>query len=265
MKIPVAQLWAHRQLVKQLTVREIRARYQATLLGLGWTVLAPLVMLLIYSTVFGKLFPSRWLQNNQASQEEFALILFAGLLIFNFFAEVLGRSPGLILAQPSYVTKIIFPVELLPVVAALSSLVQLGISLLLLALGLAATGTLHAHWFLAPLALAPLFLLTLGLSWALSATGVYARDTAQVMAMVLAGLLFVSPIFYPMEALSPTMQVVILLNPLTIPIEALRDLMVWGRLPNTALLAAYWAVALGVAVAGLRWFGLLRKGFADVL
>lgn len=261
----MTELWLHRQLIKQLSLREIRSRYQSTVIGLGWTVLAPLIMLLIYATVFGKLFPSRWIQQDQASPQEFALILFAGLLLFNFFAEVLGRSPGLVVSQPSYVTKIVFPVQLLPVVTVFAALVQLFISLGLLGLGLLLSGIAHAHWLLIPFAVAPLMLLTLGLAWILSATGVYARDISQVVAMVLAGLLFVSPIFYPISALSPAMQGFILLNPLTIPIEALRDIMVWGRLPNVWQLALYWVIALVIALAGLRWFKWLRKGFSDVL
>ena len=265
MKTLGAPLWAHRHLIRQLSLREIRSRYQSTLLGLGWTVLAPLIMLLIYVTVFGKLFPSRWIQQNQASPQEFALILFSGLLLFNFFAEVMGRAPGLVVSQPSYITKIVFPVQLLALVSVLAGSVQLLISLGLLSLGLLVSGVFHPHWLLAPVVIAPLLLMTLGLGWALSATGVYARDMAQVVAMVLAGLLFVSPIFYPISALSPTMQTVILFNPLTIPIEALRDLMIWGKLPPIDLLALYWLSAVAISFAGLAWFGWLRKGFADVL
>jgi lipopolysaccharide transport system permease protein len=261
----MTELWLHRQLIKQLSLREIRSRYQSTVIGLGWTVIAPLTMLLIYTTVFGKLFPSRWIQQDQANPQEFALILFAGLLLFNFFAEVLGRSPGLVVSQPSYVTKIVFPVQLLPVVTVLAATVQLVVSLGLLCLGLLLSGVAHPHWLLIPLAVGPLMLLTLGLAWALSATGVYARDISQLVAMVLAGLLFVSPIFYPISALSPTMQAFILFNPLTVPIEALRDIMVWGRLPNVGQLGVYWAIAVAVAIAGLRWFKWLRKGFSDVL
>lgn len=257
-------LWAHRGLLRQLVSREVRAKYRATAIGLGWAVLAPLILLAVYALVFGQVFPSKWPQSSDAPFE-FALILFAGLLVFTFFSDCVSRAPSLITSSPSYVTKIIFPLPLLAVVSVASSLVQALISLALLGLGLLALGTWHIVWIVAPLVLMPIVMLCLGLSWLLSSLGVYIRDSAPIVHMGTTALLFLSPIFYPLDALPEPLRSWLLLNPLTIPIEALRAVMAFGALPNPLLFATHALVSFLVMVAGFQWFVRTQKGFADVL
>jgi len=254
----------HKTLIKQFSIRDLQARTRATFLGLGWLILAPLILLAIYTTVFGQVFPSRWASSHQTNAE-FALILFTGLILFQFFSEAVARSPSLVVSQPSYVTKVVFPLEILALASALAGSVQFFASLAMLCIGLAWAGLVHWTWILAPVVIAPLFLLALGVCWLLSALGVFVRDMAQVIGMVLTGLLFLSPIFYPLDALTPALQAAILWNPLTIPIEALRDVLIWGRIPSLNLLAVYWLVAAAVAALGLTVFNGLRQGFADVI
>lgn len=262
---PFVLPWQQPGLLRRLLYREIVGRYRGSFLGLAWSLAAPLAMLAIYAFVFGTVFKARWRPEAPESGAEFALALFAGLVVFNFFAEVATRAPGLITAQPNFVKKVVFPLALLPLVACGAALFHAGMSFAVLLMALGALGKLSPWVLVLPLVWLPLFAFATGLAWFLAALGVFLRDLQQIVGPMVSALLFLSPVFYPASALPEALQPWLLLNPLTVPIEATRSLSVEGRAPDWIALGFY---ALGSGACfwlGGLWFEKTQRGFADVL
>lgn len=249
--------------------REIIARYRGSFLGLLWTLINPILMLSIYTFVFSVVFKVRLEPQNGHLYDDkfaFAILLFIGLILFNLFSECLSRAPGLILANVNYVKKVIFPLEILPLVSLGSALFHAGISFLVLfAFLLIMKHPIAWTVIYLPIVLLPLVLFTVGLSWILASLGVFVRDIGQFIGLILTMLLFLSPIFYPASALPESIRDYLFLNPLTLVIEQARAVILHGQPPDWSSLALYYLLALFIAGFGLAWFKKMRKGFADVL
>ena len=182
------------------------------------------------------------------------------------FAEVLNRAPGLILGNINYVKKVIFPLDILPLISMGAALVHCLINLLVLLVAIILfNGYLHWTAIFIPLVLLPLVILTLGLAWMLASLGVFLRDVGQTIGIVMTITLFCSPVFYPITALPQEYRPWLLANPLTFIIEEARAVLVFGKLPNWTGLLEYILVAIFVAWLGYAWFQKTRKGFANVL
>ncbi len=258
----------HQTLIFQLVKREIISRYRGSFLGILWTIINPILMLVVYTFVFGFVFkvrldPSVSFENDHFS---FALLLFSGLIVYNIFSETLSRAPGLVLANTNYVKKIIFPLEILPWVNLGATLFHalISVSVLLIAF-LSINHFIHWTIIFIPVILAPFLLLTLGISWFLAATGVFVRDIGQFIGLLLTMLLFLSPVFYPAAALPESLRDYLFLNPLSFIIEQLRAVILHGLLPDWSGLGIYALIAWIFAQLGFIWFEKTRKGFADVL
>jgi lipopolysaccharide transport system permease protein len=262
----VASLWRNKGLIRNLVHREVVGRYKGSMLGIFWSLATPIFMLAVYTFVFSVVFKARWGAGGSDSKTEFALVLFAGLMIFNLFSECVGGAPGLVLANVNYVKKVIFPLEVLPWVRMGSALFHFAVSLFVwLVAYLVLFGIPHWQAVLLPIVVLPFVLFVMGLSWALSSLGVYLRDVGQIIGLVITVLMFLTPIFYPASSLPPAYQPLMFLNPLTPPVEMARDLLYWGRFPDVTLLMLYSAGSLICAALGFAWFQKTRKGFADVL
>ena len=260
-----ASLWRNKGLIRNLVHREVVGRYKGSLLGIFWSLVTPVFMLAVYTFVFSVVFKARWNAGSD-SKTEFALVLFAGLLVFNLFAECINRAPGLVLANVNYVKKVVFPLEVLPWVAMGSALFHFAVSFgVWLGAYVLLVGMPHWTVLLSPLVIAPFVLFVMGLSWALTSLGVFLRDVGQIIGMTVQVLMFMTPIFYPASALPERFQLVMFLNPLTPPIEMMREVIYWGRLPSLQLWLLGSTVSMVVAVLGFAWFQKTRKGFADVL
>jgi lipopolysaccharide transport system permease protein len=259
-------LWRNRQLIVQMTKREVVGRYQGSVLGLIWTFLNPVFMLAVYTFVFSVVFKARWGAGVEESKTQFAVVLFVGMIVHGLFAEVLNRAPALILSNVNYVKKVVFPLEILPVIsmgtALFHSLISIGVLLIAFVLF---NGYLHWTVVLVPLVLLPLVLLTLGLAWMLASLGVFLRDVGQTIGIITIVMMFLAPVFYPVTALPEEMRPLIMANPLTFIIEQAREVLIWGRMPDWIGLGCYSAVALAITWGGYAWFQKTRKGFADVL
>lgn len=262
----LAGLWLNRGLIRNLIHREVVGRYKGSMLGIFWSLITPVFMLLVYTFVFSVVFKARWGSGGGDSKTEFALVLFAGLLVFNLFAECVNRAPTLILTNVNYVKKVVFPLEVLPWVAIGSALFHfaVGFGVWLVAYALL-VGLPHWTVLLSPLIMAPFLLFVMGLSWALASLGVFLRDVGQLIGIVVQILMFLSPIFYPTSALPERLQAVMFLNPLTPPIEMMRNVMYWGQPPSLQLWLVGTLASVAVAVIGFALFQKTRKGFADVL
>jgi lipopolysaccharide transport system permease protein len=259
-------LWRNRQLIVQMTKREVIGRYRGSVMGLAWSFFNPLLMLVVYTFVFSVIFKSKWGTAADESKSSFAIILFAGLIVYNLFAEMVNRAPTLILSNVNYVKKVIFPLEILPVVGLGATLFHSLVSLLvLLAAILLINGSLVWTAIYFPLILLPLLIGTLGVALFLASIGVFVRDVGQTVGIFTTVLMFLSPIFFPISSLPKNFQTLELFNPLTFVIGQSRAVLIFGKQPDWNGLAIYAGVSLMVAWLGYWWFQKTRKGFADVL
>lgn len=261
--------WRNRTLILRLARREIVARYRASMLGLAWSVIVPLMMLGVFTFLFAVVFPAKWPDLPVKGTGQFAMVFFAGLIVFNLFAECINRAPQLMVENVSYIKKVVFPLECLPWVAlavatfnALVSVAALLIGFVLL-VGIPPWTTL-----LWPLVLIPLLLATAGLTWFLSSLGVYVRDIHQFVPVLTTVLLYATPIFYPADMLKGRVPAPLLAilqaNPLAAAVEQTRGLLFRSELPHWGLLLLHLLLAWLIAWLGYMWFCKTRKGFADV-
>lgn len=259
-------LWRHRQLVWQMSKREVLGRYRGSMVGLAWSFFNPIFMLLVYTFVFSVVFEARWGQDVAGGRGSFAIILFAGLVVHSLFAECVNRAPTLVLNNASYVKKVVFPLEILPWTTLISAFFHAAISILVLLVAeLALMGGIPWTVLLLPVVLAPFVISIMGISWLLASLGVYLRDVAQITGVITTVLLFMSPVFYPLSRLPEKFQAWLLLNPLTFIIEQTRQVLVFGNLPDWGGLLVYSVAACLLAWLGFAWFQKSRGGFADVL
>ena len=254
-------------LIRLITKRCIEARYRGSFLGLVWSFAYPLLMLAVYSFVFGVVFKARWgieaLENNSAA---FPLIMFCGLTVFNIFTESVNSSTLAIITNVSYVKKVIFPLEILPLANVLTAFF-FGIAwFILLILGIFIfIGNISFTILFIPLTIIPLFLLSLGMSFFVSALSVYIRDTQQAVAIITQILFFMTPIFYPISAVPENLRWILLCNPLTSIVEQTREIVLYGNMPEMPTIGWIFFFSIVIYQLGLSWFTKTKKGFADVL
>lgn len=261
----VASLWRNRSLLRALIQREVVGRYRGSVMGILWSFFNPVFMLLVYTFVFSVVFKARW-SGGSDSKTEFALVLFAGLIVFNMFAECVNKAPTLILANINYVKKVVFPLEILPWVAVGAVLFHALVSVAVWLLAYVVLfGVPHVTVLLLPLIILPLILFIVGLTWWLAALGVYLRDVSQFIGLATTVVMFLSPIFYPVTALPEQYRHILQLNPLTPAIEQARNVLFWGVVPDMGMLLVYFVSSAVIAWLGFAWFQKTRKGFADVL
>lgn len=252
-------------LLRQLVKRDVLSRYKGSTLGMVWSVVIPILMLAVYTFVFSVVFEARW--NVESDNHlQFALIIFSGITIFNFFSEVITRSPSLIIGNTNYVKKVVFPLELLSVSAVLSAFVHLVISFFILFIGIIAFGD-GLKWTVLylPLVLLPIVLFSLGLSWFLSSIGTFIRDISYLVNVFTSALMFLSPIFYPITSVPANLRFIYKLNPVSSTVEDMRNILIWGTAPDFYWLLTGSISGLVISVLGYYWFKKTRGGFADVI
>lgn len=263
----VRSMWRNRRLLVDMARREVIGRYRGSLLGLGWSLFNPLLMLVIYTFVFSEVFKARWdVPGATHSKTEFATVLFTGMVIVGFFNEVLTKTPSLLTTNVNFVKKVVFPLEVLPASAVLAAMFHALVSGSVLAAALLVlNGSIPWTALWTPVVLAPLVVFAFGLAWILASLGVYMRDLAQTVGIVAAVLMFLSPVFYPAQAVPQPFRSLMALNPLTPAIEACRSVLIWGTAPDWRGLVGSAVAAAVVFAAGFAWFQRTKRGFADVL
>ncbi|NOK60614.1 MAG: ABC-type polysaccharide/polyol phosphate export permease [Chloroflexi bacterium AL-W] len=262
----IRHLWHHRELIRQFTQREIESRYRGSFLGIIWSFVNPLTLLLIYTFVFGIVLQARWPEARTESLSEFAMILFCGLVAFNIFSECVGRAPAIIINVPNYVKKVVFPLEILPISVLGAALFNALISLsILIVANLFVSQTIAWTLIFVPLVFLPLILLCLGLSWFLASLGVFIRDVSYTVSLIVQVLFFLTPIFYSIEFVPEPFRTIINLNPLTAILENIRRVVLWNELPYWGSLTFAIISSLVVMVLGYAWFMKTKKAFADVI
>lgn len=259
-------IYRYKHLILTLSRREIAARYRGSSLGLAWSFLTPLIMLIIYTFIFSVVFQAKWGTGPSESRMDFAIILFVGLIVHALFAECINAAPGLVISNVVYVKRVVFPLEILPIVSLISAVFHCMVSMCILFCAcFLAHGMmpLTALWF--PLILLPLIVGTLGIAWIFAALGVFLRDLGQTVGIITSIMLFMSPVFFSVSVLPHSFQRWIYLNPLTFIIEEMRAAVLWGNHPDLTGLLLYSLVSLIVLWGGFCCFQKIKKGFADVL
>lgn len=252
-------------LINQMSRREISSRYRGSALGISWSFFNPLVMLAVYTFVFSIVFQAKW-GTGTGSKTEFALVLFIGMIVHRILADSMNLSVELIVNNISYVKKVVFPLETLTYIQMISILFHTITSLIVwITFYFILNVSIQWTTLFLPIVLLPLVIFSLGLSWILASLGVYLRDIGQITGVTTTILLFLSPIFYPASRLPEPYRTVIYINPLTFFIEQSREVLMWGRPPDTLGLAIAYVISVLFAWAGFSFFQKTRKGFADVL
>jgi lipopolysaccharide transport system permease protein len=255
----------NRRLILTMSKRDVQSRYRGSVIGLAWTFITPIILLCTYTFIFSVVFQAKW--NTQiSSKSEFAMIIFSGMIIYNMFAECLSRAPSLIISNANYVKKVVFPLEILPIVNIVASAFHAGISFVVWVIFYVIfIGIPHLSVFLVFLTLIPLLLYTAGFSWFLASLGVFLRDIMQIVTLILTVLMFVSPVFYPLSAIPKNIRSFMVLNPLAEILEQSRNVL-FDQVPlDWTWLLVSSAVSLAVSILGFMWFQKTRRGFADVI
>lgn len=257
----------HRNLLWMMISREISSRYKGSIIGALWLILIPLMMLFVYSFVFGDILNARWSDGSSSSQKgDFTLALFVGLIVFGFFADCINRAPSLIVSNVNYVKKVVFPLEIMPVVSVISSVINMSVGFLIWAFFyFYLYGSVNLTFVFFPVILLPFYIFSLGLVYLLSALGVFLRDINQVIGVIVSGLMFLSPVFYEADRFPEQYRIYIDMNPLTVPIESMRSLLMKGDLPDLLSWMVYLFFSLVIFSLSYLLFQKARRGFADVL
>jgi lipopolysaccharide transport system permease protein len=260
--VDIQQLW---MLVMRMTWRDISSRYKGSILGVFWTLIVPLITVVLYTFLFSYIFKARWAEQEEGVSN-YALILFAGLILHGFLSEVFSRACSAIRSQSNLVKKVVFPLHALPAVVVFSVAFQMLVSLgVLIFLQLLMVGHLTLAARTLPLLLIPLIFIGLGSAWLFGALGVFLQDLVQIVGLMSTVLMFSAPILYPMQALPDFVQPWLFLNPLTFLVGEVRSVLLFGRMPDWSGLSIYFLFSVFILLFGWWVFDRTKKGFADVL
>lgn len=261
----IKRLMRHNELIWEMTKRDVMARYKGSYLGIVWSFITPLLILTIYTFVFSVIFQTKW-NVTDTSHMSFGITLFAGMIIINIFTEVLIKSTSIIVSNPNYVTKVVFPLEIFPIVLFLSALIHACISFgILIGAQLIYTSTIQWTILLIPIVLIPLALFSIGIGWIFSSLGVFVRDLNYMMNIVAQVLMFLSPVFYPIEIVPEEFRSWYNANPLTGMITQFREVVLWGNTPDWMEWTKIFIISLIVFFLGYWIFRKCKGAFADVI
>lgn len=252
-------------LLKTLTKADIKQKYQGSVLGILWSLIVPLLMLAIYTFIFSEIFHTKW-EIDTSNKFQFALMLFCGLSIYNMFADVLGRSVSLIVSNQNYVKKVVFPLQLLPVVITFSSLFNCIISFaVLIAANVILNGSLHFSVLYTPLVLLPHVVFCAGVAFLVSAISVYLRDMASFVSVLTMVLMYLTPVFFPLTAIPEAFRRVMMFNVMTYSIENMRNVIIYGTSINWIYFSVSCVASTMLLLLGHWVFKRVKDGFADLL
>lgn len=258
-----ASIWHNRSLLATLVQRDINTRYRGSALGMAWLVLAPALMAIAYTYLFGFLFKARF---SGGGLGHTWVGIFLGTTLYQAFSEPVGRATSLIQDQSSFVKKIVVPLRILPVVPVIPAMMSWAVSLAILCLAhLALFGPPPASTLAIPALMVPLFMFVVGICWLVSACSAFVRDLRQVVAFALTILLFLSPVFYPAEMIPSPLREIALLNPVAFAIESSRQAFLSGILPSWEWVLAYVGMSFGSFAVGYATYARLQDSFADVI
>jgi len=259
-------LWRDRDLFAQMARRQVEQDSRGTVLGLLWIGLEPLLMLAVFTVVFGLILQGDFNVTADPGPFDFSLGIFAGMAVLNLVNGTMGFAPHTMLSNKNLVQKVRFPLEILPITGIAPALLKFVVSTIFYLTGLLLTGhglSLAALWL--PVIIVPIVLLAMGLAWGLAALGAYFRDLAPTIGFLSMVLFYASAVFYPPDIIPEPIYVWLRFNPILQAVVLWRDATLWDLPLNPLALVYLWAWGLVTAVGGYTLFRKLQKGFADVL
>lgn len=264
-RVMISTLRKHSYLLKQLVKKDIKQRYQGSILGMLWSFIVPILMLVIYTFVFSEVFQAKW-DIDTSDKYQFALVLFCGLSAFNMVSEVMNRATTLIVSNTNYVKKVIFPLEILPVVIMFSALFNCVISFsILIVAKIIIYKNISSTLYLIFFAMIPLIVLSVGLGLFISAVSVYLKDVGNVISVLVTVLMYMSPVFFSLSSVPENFRGICEVNPMTYIIENFRNVVLYGESLNWKYWGISCVVALAIYLFGKVVFMRAKEGFADVL
>jgi lipopolysaccharide transport system permease protein len=247
-------------LLFSIVKREILLKYKHSFIGIFWALLTPLFLLCVYTFVFGYVFKFKWGGDLNQSNLDFALILFCGLMVLNFTNEIIGQSPTILLNHSQLITKMVFPIGIIPAIVPCVALVNFLISMMIwLAFNALHGKGMSVEFLVLIVVLPPVFILGLGLAYTFAIAGLIVRDLQHLATLITSTLLFVSPIFYEVDAVPPQFQIIFYINPLTHIIESMRKVMINHQLPSINDLILCWGFAIAALIMGVTIFQKFRR------
>ncbi len=266
---PITSIFKKRELLWQFLLRNVKQRHRGSILGAFWLIANPLLMLGLYVFAFGIVFGGRFTDSPDESTLDYALGVFLGLSVLGLVSGTIGVSPGIIVGQPNFVKKVVFPLEILPtaMIGALSYDLLIGLGLCLTGVCFLGSG-ISQNFLLIPIIIGPVFLIALGFSWFFSALGVFIRDVNHLASFLGLALLYASGVFYSAEkakVAAPELWKFLQWNPLLQIIDSLRKVTIWGSHPDWGAVGYAWCFGIVVLLGGSWFFYRLRPAFADVL
>jgi lipopolysaccharide transport system permease protein len=263
---PIRRLFDQRELLAEFGRRSIQERYKRSVLGLFWTVLNPLAVFSVYLFAFSIALQGHFNYSPHESRIDFGLGIFVGLIIYTFFAEVTSISTTLISSHPNLVSKVVFPLEILPIAYAAPAILQLTIGYgILLGFILLTKGLTLAGFIFSLALLSALIAGVLGLGLIVSSVGVFFRDLSSLIPSILLAVMFLSAIFYSPAAIPMPFRRVIELNPLATLIDQFRRSFVWDYPPNWHFGIAAFLGGVALYFFGFWIFRFLSYLFIEVL
>ena len=259
-------IWRNAELISSLTRREIAARYRGSWLGLFWPILEPLMLLAVYTFIFSIVFGARWPGVYESDLIGYAIVVFSGLVTFNIFAESVRACPKLILANSNFVRRVVFPLEVLPVVQVGTALFNATAGFAVLLVFLFASGApiaLTALWV--PVVWLSFAVFSLGVAYLVAAASVFVRDLEPLVAITITALFFGSAIFYPLERLPDGIQEWVRLVPTAAAVDLTRSLLLLGKAPDASHMLGPGVVSIVTLILGYGFFMKAKGSFADAL
>ena len=259
MKNTFREIWEYRTMIASLVRKDLRGRYQASVLGFLGTFIVPLCQLLVYTLVFSVIIRS--------SVEKFYLYLFVALIPWNFFSACLTGGASCVLQQQSLVNKIYFPREVVPIAYVTGAFVNMLYCEIVVILVALFSGVAFSPLGLLclPLVMAVEYILALGITLIISALDVYFRDLEHILGIVSMAWMFLTPIMYDMSIIPDRLRPVFMLNPMTSIVMAYRDILYSGSVPNLGTLGIAAGMGLFFCVVGFLVFGKLKRRFSEVM
>jgi ABC-type polysaccharide/polyol phosphate export permease len=258
------KIYTQRSLIRNFVARDLRARYIGSFMGLFWSVIHPVVLLVSYTFVFSVILGIR-LQPD-AGTRSYPLFLFCSILPWLFFSDTLQRSSTIIIDNANLVTKTLFPSEILPLAVLLSAFVNhlTGFAILLCIIFFT-IGKVSVFILLIPVYFLLLMLFTLGIAWFVSSLNVFVRDVSQILSVVLTFWFWFTPIMYSMDRFPRKLLFLVRYNPMAHVVTGYRDCLLRRRMPDLNIMAVLALAAVVVFAAGGLFFRKTKREFVDIL
>jgi lipopolysaccharide transport system permease protein len=261
--VPLRMLGARRELIGELVRHELRNRHAGQMLGVAWAYGHPLILMLIYTMLFAYVFPARF--GAGAAVTDYSVNIFAGLVSWLAFQDVLARSPSVMIDHASLVKQIVFPTEVLPIQAALASAVSYSIGVVFVIGYAALHGRLSWMILLLPLVIAFQLAAMIGMTFLLSAAGVFFRDLRDIVGVLCTINLFAQPILYNPVSLPHALRWVFIFNPFSYLVWCWQDTVFYGAFQHAAAWVVLPVGSVATLIAGWFVFGRVRHQFGDAL